>query len=305
MIDEFSPYGFPIYISDNCSTDNTTSVVSSLEKDYDNMKYARNNSNLGLYRNILNVMQMAETRYILFMGDDDTIKKGSVEKIVNLMLKNPDFLVLNSVSYDKELTYERYARLIYCTEDVKYNDRSVQNLLSNLKKWSYHGYMPAMIMKRSLLEPRISKYKNPDFPLYDTAWLSLALFYEAIKNGKGLFVCEPIVLNRENPRPYGKNYWEYSYVDRIRALKYLEKAGYSRKIVVDVIKSRLIDLVYDAIMAKAEHVSAPLFTDYIKQEDSIPLSNKIVIKILDLAPPSLMKLAKNVVLSVKESRVHP
>ncbi|MGC8516265.1 MAG: hypothetical protein ACP5OC_09080, partial [Thermoplasmata archaeon] len=203
-----------------------------------------------------------------------------------------------------ELAHVNYERAIDCTEDLRYSGKSVQNLLNDLKKRSYHGYMSAMIIRKSLLDPLIPKYSSPGFPLYDTTWLPLALFYEAIENRTGLFVCEPVVLNRDNPRPSGKKYWDYFYLERIMALEYLEEAGYDEERIRGVIKSRLLDIVFLGIMAKGEYESSHLLNGYIKQNDSIPLYNKIVVQILDLVPTSLMKLMRGVVLRVKESKTH-
>ena len=304
VIDEFSPYGFPIYISDNCSTDNTTTVVSSFENDYDNIKYVRNNSNLGPYRNILNVIQMAETRYVWFMGDDDAIRKGSMEMLVKILNTSPDFLVLNSALQDKELAFQKYPKAIDCLADKKYLGKDVQNLLIDLKRWSYNGYMSAMVIKKEFLPHLIPKYKEANFPLYGTMWLPLALFYEAIHNKTGLFVCEPIVLNRDNPRPSEKSYWKYFYLDRIRALEYLEWMGYDRKIVRKVVKSSILDIVYSSIMARGENKEPSLLDDYLKKTDLMSLSDKIIIQMLNLFPSSLIKLMKDAILKVKESRVH-
>lgn len=303
VIDEFYPYGFPIYISDNCSADDTMSVVFNLNKRYKSIKYIRNDNNIGAYRNILNVVQMAETRYVWFMGDDDTIEKGSVERLVNILKNNIDFLVLNSVPYDKELAIQKYPKAIDCLADKKYISKDIQNLLINLKKWSYYGFMSAMIIKRNLLEQLIPKYKDQNFSLYDTSWLPLALFYEAIHNRTGLFICDPMIINRDNPRSSGKGYWDYFFLNRIRVLKYLEGAGYQKKILQKVVRSSILDLVLVGIEAKAES-KENLFNAYVKGSDLIQFSDKIIIKMLDLIPTPLVKLMKNIIFKVKKSRVH-
>ena len=303
VIDEFSPYGFPIYISDNCSTDNTTTVVSSFENDYDNIKYVRNNSNLGPYRNILNVIQMAETRYIWFMGDDDAIRKGSVERLVKIMSTNPDFLVLNSALYDKELAVQKYPKAIDCLADKKYSGKDIQNLLIDLKKWSYNGFMSAMIIRRSLIEPLIPKYKDPNFSLYDTSWLPLAIFYEAILNRIGLFICEPSVLSRPNPRTFTKSDWVYSYLERYMAIDYLKEIGYDRKILKNVVKSGILGFVSNGVVARGDREVFSLMSDFIRDSDLIPLSVKLIIQMIDLLPNFLVKTAKGIVIKIRESRV--
>jgi glycosyltransferase involved in cell wall biosynthesis len=303
VIDEFSPYGFPIYISDNCSTDDTTSVVSGFEKDYDNIKYVKNNSNLGLYRNILNVIQMAETRYIWFMGDDDAIRKGSLEILVKILSTNPDFLVLNSALYDKELAVQKHPKAIDCQADKEYRGKDVQNLLIDLKEWAYNGYMSAMVLKRSLIEPLIPKYKDPNFSLYGTTWLPLAMFYEAILNRTGLFICESLVLNRPNPRPLTKSEWVYFHLERYMALDYLKNIGYDRKILKNVVKFKIMGFVATGVVARGGREVSSLMNNFIKDSDLIPFSVKLVIQIIDLLPNLLVKAAKGIVIKIKESKV--
>ena len=181
------------------------------------------------------------------MGDDDTIEKGSVERLVNILKNNIDFLVLNSVPYDKELAIQKYPKAIDCLADKKYISKDIQNLLIDLKKWSYNGFMSAMIIRRSLIEPLIPKYKDPNFSLYDTSWLPLAIFYEAILNRIGLFICEPSVLSRPNPRTFTKSDWVYSYLERYMAIDYLKEIGYDRKILKNVVKSGILGFVSSRI----------------------------------------------------------
>ena len=304
VIDEFSPYGFPIYISDNCSTDNTTTVVSSFENDYDNIKYVRNNSNLGLYRNILNVMQMAETRYIWLMGDDDAIRKGSVEKLLNLLNKNPDFVVLNSSAYDKELILERVHKVFYCQADRKYDNGSTKNILNDLKKSPYYGFMSSMVLRRNLLVPLIPKYYDPNFPLFGTAWLPFAIFYEAIFKGTGYFICDPVVLSRINPRPLENNDWTYFYLDRFMALAYLKEVGYSKETLKPLVKAGIIGSISAGLIAKADKEDLSLINDYVKYSKLLPIPIQLTIQMIDLIPNFLVKKMKQVILVLRESRAH-
>jgi glycosyltransferase involved in cell wall biosynthesis len=48
-----------IIISDNASTDNTKKIVETYQQKYSNISYYRNDSNLGLIRNIIKVTTYA------------------------------------------------------------------------------------------------------------------------------------------------------------------------------------------------------------------------------------------------------
>ena len=70
-----------ICISDNCSTDGTQKVCLDWQKKLP-LIYSKTSENLGYDRNALNVIKMAYSKYLWFMGDDDLVVKDSVRKLV-------------------------------------------------------------------------------------------------------------------------------------------------------------------------------------------------------------------------------
>jgi glycosyltransferase involved in cell wall biosynthesis len=79
-----------IIISDNCSSDDTRHVVSAFINDNDliNIKYYRTKENIGLEKNVINVLSNATSKYILWVGDDDTLAKGYLIYCYNKILNN-------------------------------------------------------------------------------------------------------------------------------------------------------------------------------------------------------------------------
>lgn len=73
-----------ICVSDNCSTDATKQVIDDSARILA-IKYRKNSSNLGLARNILEVVQMAEGDFVWMIGDDDLLMPGACERIVRLI----------------------------------------------------------------------------------------------------------------------------------------------------------------------------------------------------------------------------
>ncbi len=76
-------------VSDNYSTDDTYAVVETAAQDI-RIKYRRNSGNLGLARNILSVVEMAEGEFVWMIGDDDLVMPGAIDQIVELIKQFPD-----------------------------------------------------------------------------------------------------------------------------------------------------------------------------------------------------------------------
>lgn len=86
-----------ICISDNCSTDNTKQIIDDAAARLP-VKYRKNASNLGLARNILEVVKMAEGEFVWIVGDDDLFMGGAIERILELIDQNAgvDFFYVNA-----------------------------------------------------------------------------------------------------------------------------------------------------------------------------------------------------------------
>ncbi len=77
-----------ILIIDNFSSDNTNNVVenwiakigSKLE-----IKHIRNETNIGMSRNIVSCFYSSDTTYVTFMGDDDCLNRSSLPKLFEVL----------------------------------------------------------------------------------------------------------------------------------------------------------------------------------------------------------------------------
>jgi|APTNR8051073442_1049403.scaffolds.fasta_scaffold16341_2 glycosyltransferase involved in cell wall biosynthesis len=79
-----------ILVSNNASTDNTDEVIQPFLSRYSFIQYNRNVTNTGAKSNVLKSMELANGKYVLFMGDDDRIKQGALSKIIALLQQHPD-----------------------------------------------------------------------------------------------------------------------------------------------------------------------------------------------------------------------
>ncbi|MDP9263654.1 MAG: glycosyltransferase family 2 protein [Acidobacteriota bacterium] len=88
---------FEVCVSDNCSTDGTAEVVRAAQTSLA-IKYQRNPSNLGLARNFLHAVAMAEGEFVWLLGDDDLLLPYALEELSELIRQHPsvEFFYINS-----------------------------------------------------------------------------------------------------------------------------------------------------------------------------------------------------------------
>ena len=82
-----------IFISDNCSSDNTKSIVSQYLSLTNIINYHRNNENIGPDKNFLQCFKLAKGKYIWLLGDDDYVLGESLPRIIAVLSKGEYGLV--------------------------------------------------------------------------------------------------------------------------------------------------------------------------------------------------------------------
>lgn len=97
-----------ILISDNCSVDETSTVVSSFIKSGMKIRYIRNPENIGSDHNIAQCFNEAAGQYVLILGDDDLLVDGALEKLLEVLAKEQYGVVfLRPYGYDKDFRAEQ------------------------------------------------------------------------------------------------------------------------------------------------------------------------------------------------------
>lgn len=94
---------FEVCVSDNGSTDDTAEVVRNAQQAMP-IRYRRNETNLGIPRNFLAVVAMAEGEFAWLLGDDDLLMPGAIRRLTELIAAHPavDFFYVNSFHLQTE-----------------------------------------------------------------------------------------------------------------------------------------------------------------------------------------------------------
>ncbi len=94
-----------VIISDNASTDDTLNIVKKFTEKFDNIKYFKNEKNIGFDKNLLNVIEKSTGEYCLTLGDDDALFSNSLSIIFKKIDDfNFPYYILNCWGYNHEMT---------------------------------------------------------------------------------------------------------------------------------------------------------------------------------------------------------
>lgn len=99
-----NPLALEILVSDNGSPDETESMVRESIKDFTHtpFRYSRNATNEGVEKNLLKLSQMAQGKYIWFMGDDDGFLPGALSSVMRYIEEGNDLIICNWINTPHE-----------------------------------------------------------------------------------------------------------------------------------------------------------------------------------------------------------
>ena len=85
-----------IFVSDNCSTDNTQDVIKKWKARLGNItfKSCKNVENIGVLKNIMNCLNSAGTKYVWTIGDDDPIQDRAISYAISKFKEYDDVSLL-------------------------------------------------------------------------------------------------------------------------------------------------------------------------------------------------------------------
>jgi abequosyltransferase len=95
-----------VIISDNVSNDNTPDVCEGFVRQFDNVKYFVNETNIGADKNIISVLKLGKGKYLKLLNDYCEFSEGGLLKILDIVTKHTStrevLFFLNGVSYLKK-----------------------------------------------------------------------------------------------------------------------------------------------------------------------------------------------------------
>ena len=80
--------------------------------DKSKIKYYENEKNLGYDKNFRELLEKATGEYCLFMGNDDILASGAIERILNVLKSNPEVAVISALLSSFNILFYQRNKLI-------------------------------------------------------------------------------------------------------------------------------------------------------------------------------------------------
>jgi len=225
-----SDQNFNLLILDDASPDNHAIelMVSKYKKQMPNLVFNRNTENLGFSGNICKLYELATTRYIWFMCDDDTVFSDAVRNINDSLKKYQPVVAI----------YNHTWVTPYGVKLVAGPDRNIvyENLL-NFK--DYQPFMRTTFLSSLVLERRldISKVKETNYT--DNVFVQMTISLLLLSDKFRLCEIAIPVLHRNVGYNYG-DFYKFYLVDILKAV-YAIDHNLDNNLVVKFMKGEIFN----------------------------------------------------------------
>jgi glycosyltransferase involved in cell wall biosynthesis len=139
-VEKCKPYRIPIYVSDNASPYDFPALIEEFRSLYPEIHVRRNSTNVGMGANFLNVVAMADAKYVWLFSDDDRLADGALERVLPLCTAGEYDLIVPDREYRKDdLSYDYGKRAGNLNADRVYDDPAALLIDACVKHYTFIG----------------------------------------------------------------------------------------------------------------------------------------------------------------------
>jgi glycosyltransferase involved in cell wall biosynthesis len=224
-----------ICVSDNCSTDETESIVLHAKNSL-NIVYRKNEKNIGSARNFLNVVDMADGEYVWMIGDDDLLMPDALEKILDVIGKNNDvdFFYINSFHLKTEYVFDH---------PQPFDTKNLPKNMSKFSSWNGDGKINfldlidynvsfdflggiflSVFNRKKWLENAhflddLALHNDEIFSHFDNTFPHIKIFANAFYKSKAYFYSQPLSVSLSGAQEWAPM---YPFVRSVRLIEALD-----------------------------------------------------------------------------------
>jgi glycosyltransferase involved in cell wall biosynthesis len=235
---------FQVCISDNCSTDKTEKVIRDSVTQIP-IKYSRNKTNLGLAKNILKAVDMADGEFVWLIGDDDLLMPNALSEVLALLNghQDVDFFYVNSSHLHADYVFSfphpfclhnLPAKMIPFSKNRRSGLVPFFDLIDPRISFDFLGGIFLSIFRRSkwvsstyiIDETAMSDERM--FSHFDNTFPHMKIFAHAFANSSAYFHAKPLSICVTGAREWSRMYPLVRSVRLIEGLGEYRKNGLSR-----------------------------------------------------------------------------
>ena len=241
LCNDQSVYKFQICVSDNNSDDGTEDVVRSVQSKL-NIKYHKNKTNIGMTRNFLNVVSMAEGDFVWMIGDDDLLMPNAVSKLLNLIDQHPQVNFIYANSFHLNAEYLKSYPSPFDTANLPNNmepfsdwpspgEMNFLELINPRISFDFLGGIFLSVFKRekwmqhtSVLDD-VAVQDNRTFSHFDNTFPHIKIFAYAFASSRAYYNSEPLNVCLTGVREWAPMYTLVRSVRLVEALQVYRQNG--------------------------------------------------------------------------------
>lgn len=180
-----------VLVIDNASSDDTGAVAAAQAPAFEDFRYVRNQTNLGIDGNIHRCSQLASGSWVQLLSDDDLLLPGALVRVVETINSHPaaDFVFLNMIAFREDLPPpSAWVPRIAIARDLICVDQN--RLVETAGVWL--TFLSSFVFRRDAWNrsTRLESYIGTDI------YLSFALFDLLSQARESVVLAEPLVASR-------------------------------------------------------------------------------------------------------------
>ena len=221
---------FEILISDDNSSDNTGMIVGKYKKKMKNIIYNKNRQNIGYSGNVCKLYELANTRYIWFLCDDDSVLPGGVKKVTDAIIKYEPVVAIFNCTWTNPFGKKALAGV---EKDIVYD---------NIKSFkNYQALMRATFLSILVVEKRCTIDPLKKLEYKNNIFFQLTLSVYLLSNKFKFCEIGSLVLHRNVGYKYGE-FFKFYLIDYLKAIFIHPHKFDNRKFIVWSIRNLPIAL---------------------------------------------------------------
>lgn len=181
-------------IVDGASPDHTQEVIASYLARHPDIRYCREEVNSGVDGDYDKAVTYARGDYCWLMTDDDLLKPGAVQVVLNAIEGDPDLVVLNSEVRNADFSTVLTPRFIRLEQDKSYRSNDVDALFSETA--GALSFIGCVVIRRVVWQARERKR------YLGTLFIHVGVIFQAPALDAVRVVAEPLISIR-----YGNAMW--------------------------------------------------------------------------------------------------
>jgi glycosyltransferase involved in cell wall biosynthesis len=264
-----------LVVSDNDSTDGTKALVKEYAAKYNNVCYYKNEKNLGFDRNVDCVLTKATGDFCWLMSDDDYIKDGAIEFVLNILKDNIDVAFVGICDGHQSVggDYKIFADGSECLDEIGI----------------FCGGVPMCIFKREYLPVDRMKY-------HGNYWIHLSMAVEIVAKRKLVMVKnlfrsqEPVIARWAND---GAVF--YSSINIRKIFKDALNFGYDKRVIGKIVHGLTVVMPRNMASAKLRglRVSWDKFK-FLYSQFSDSLAYLFILTVIFVCPTFILRMIRKI-----------